>query len=81
MFNDEELEDLLFAIHHLLESAALTPHGIKKYKYLEQAILSAKRGAHLVLHADGCQCMRVENDDKTFTIYRNPWCHEHGIRR
>lgn len=47
MLNDEQIEDLLFAIHSLLEGNGLTPHGIKKYKYLEQTLLDIKRGTHL----------------------------------
>jgi len=46
MLNDEELEDLLFAIRSLLKGNGLTPSGIKKYKDLEQTLLNTKRGAH-----------------------------------
>ena len=45
MLTYEDLENLLDAVHYVIDGGNLTPLGIKRYKYLEQELLSIQRSA------------------------------------
>lgn len=74
MFNDEELENIQIAIGVVLDTWALTPEGIEKFKALEVKVL-ALRETHLTQDAADGAMGSAKND-----LFDVEWVDDKTIR-